>query len=58
MGEKQGKVFQSTGVFIKPGSSNNLKFRNIPLCRTFASSNFFGGPLRVRDSECENRKKG
>ena len=35
-----------------PGSSKNLKFPNIPLCRTFAISNFFGGPVRVRDSEC------
>ena len=46
--EKYFRALESS----KPGSSKNLKFPNIPLCRTFAMSNFFGGPLRVRDSEC------
>ena len=34
-----------------------MKFPNIPLCRTIAISNFFGGRLRVRDSECWLYKK-
>ena len=44
-------------VAVSAGSSKKLKFPNIPLCRTIAMLNFFGGRLRVRDSECWLYKK-